>query len=60
MDGEARNFINQGFGTGNQSSLVELLASFMVEQGAAMDAWAHAAMGSGAQELDMFKCVVVP
>lgn len=56
MDAAAGRLQAAGFGRGNSSCLSELLASFFVETGALMDAWAHAALGTGASQLDIFKC----
>ena len=56
MDAEAARLVALGFGQGNRSSLSDLLASFFVECGTVIDAWAQAALGTGPSELDVFKC----
>ncbi len=40
----------------NQESLADLFASFLVESGAAFNAWADAAHRTGPQEHDVYKC----
>ena len=56
MDVAAARLVGEGFGQGNILSLTELLASFLVETGAGIYAWAHAALGTGGPDLDVFKC----
>ena len=42
----------------NQESLADLFASFLVETGAAFNAWADAAHITGPQEHDVYKCAL--
>ena len=56
MDAEAARLAGQGYGRSNTATLAQLTASFLVETGAALDAWANAALGTGPEEHDLFKC----
>ena len=45
-----------GSSTKNEKSLADLFASFLVETGAAFNAWADAAHRTGPREHDIYKC----
>ena len=58
MDATAAGLVakQRAAGPENTTSLAELFVSFLVETGAAFDAWADAAHMTGPENHDIYKC----